>query len=73
VAVAPNPFINELNIKGAEGYTLNLTNIVGISVYRRKISSDNETVFVGNIPAGIYVATLTKNGERMDVKLIKER
>jgi hypothetical protein len=64
----PNPFWNEIHIQGAAGCTLQITNAAGTMVYVKKLTNPSETVSTKDLPEGIYLLRLEKDGK---VKIIK--
>ncbi|MDR1810579.1 MAG: T9SS type A sorting domain-containing protein [Prevotella sp.] len=70
-AVGPNPFRNTLTVTDAEGYIMHLTNIAGRAMFSARIASNNEILDVSDIPAGVYVLTMQKNGVKHSRKVLK--
>jgi uncharacterized repeat protein (TIGR02543 family) len=69
VSVYPNPFSMEVRLEGAEGCTLRVVTSAGAVVHTRKVVSANETIVLGNLPAGAYFFQLEKDGKRA-VKIV---
>jgi hypothetical protein len=69
--VGPNPFRNTLNVNGAEGYIMHLTNIAGRAMFSARIASNNEVLDVSNLPSGVYILTLQKGGMKHTQKVMK--
>ncbi len=64
----PNPFRNEVQIQGADGCMLQITNTAGTVVYVKKLTNPSETISTQNLPKGTYLFQLEKDGK---VKMIK--
>ena len=74
--IYPNPFTDAVNITGAAVETLRATslqviNIAGAVVHTQIISSSNETIRLGHLPAGLYFFRVEKEGKMKMAKVIK--
>ena len=68
----PNPFIDILHIRGAEGSNLTVTDAAGVTVYTKKITLEYEVVRLGQLPAGVYFFRVEKEGAVRTEKIVKE-
>ena len=69
--VYPNPFINEVRIIGADGYTLQALTVSGAIVYTQKITYPDETINMERLPAGMYIFRMIKDGKVKTLKITK--
>lgn len=69
--IYPNPFTSALHLTGAEGYTLTVVTVTGAPVYTRKVTSANEVIALGDLPAGLYFFRLEKDGKTCTVRKYK--
>lgn len=67
----PNPFSDVVHLSGAAGCTLKIFTESEIAVYTQKITKAEETIKLGNLPAGVYFFRLEKNGKATTQKVIK--
>ena len=70
--IYPNPFADVLRIKGAENSTLTIINIVGMVAHTQNISSANEAINLGRLPAGLYLFRIEKDGQTQTAKVMKK-
>ncbi len=74
IKVFPNPFTNEIQLQldNTEMYLLKLTNGTGQVVYSANVEASS-IHNVSDLPAGIYILSLTQNGvDKANYKLIKK-
>jgi len=69
--VYPNPFAGALHIEGAEGSTLRIFAVDGKPAYIQTVNSDNETIHLERLPAGMYIIRLENGGRGKTVRVIK--
>ena len=69
--IYPNPFVEMVKITGAEGCVLQVISASGIVMHTIKISDQEETLGLGNLPVGLYLFRLEKNGETTVQKVVK--
>ena len=69
--VYPNPFIDQINMMGANGCTLRVVDVTGATVHFQKITKPVETVHLEQLPAGLYFFHVEKNGMTCTIKTIK--
>ncbi len=74
IQIYPNPVQTKLYIKAERNFEqLVITSILGEKLYIENVLlAGKHTIELGNIPAGIYLVTLTKDGESISRKFIKE-
>jgi len=72
VNVYPNPFKDNLSIKGYEDvYTLDIFDTYGMIVYSQVVSND-ESISLSMLKDGIYIARITSINEIIKTKILKE-
>jgi hypothetical protein len=59
----PNPFTGSVHLTGAAGSLLTVFNATGTTVHTQKISSEDESIHLEKLPAGLYFFRLEKDGE----------
>jgi uncharacterized repeat protein (TIGR02543 family) len=64
IALYPNPFTSEVHLTGAAGCTLTVVTSAGAVVHTQKIVSAAETIVLGNLPSGVYIFQLEKDGKK---------
>ena len=72
VQVFPNPFINEIHIADAAGFSLQVFTQTGAIVHTQQIVNSIETVNLHHLPTGIFILRLEKNGEIRTARIIKQ-
>lgn|GEM_PF-3501568 len=72
ISVFPNPFTNIVYIAGAENSLLQVVNVLGTIVYTRQITTADEAVQLGNLPAGIYFFRVERGGQTETIKIVKQ-
>ena len=72
ITLYPNPFVDELHLSGAEGCTLRVINTSGATVYRRQLTSTNETVSLESLPAGLYFLRFEKDGKGKTLQAVRQ-
>lgn len=65
----PNPTTGKVMITGASG-KLTITSITGATCFTARVK-DNEQLNLSNLPAGIYIATITDERRAMSMKFVK--
>jgi hypothetical protein len=75
VKIYPNPFPAAVHSTGAVETrliaSLRVTNAAGVVVHTQMISSPDETIRLGHLPAGMYFFTIEKDGQSKTIKAIK--
>ena len=74
ISIYPNPVSNNLSINNIEGINIiNLSNILGKKIRSTKVSGDNITINVADLPKGVYIISLIDNNRNISIsKFIKE-
>ncbi len=63
---------NELEMRAAQPMeSISLFNVLGQQVVSQKLSSANETVNIGALNAGVYIANVTIEGQTKSFKIVK--
>ena len=70
--VFPNPFAEVVCISDAEGGTLQVMNITGVTVHSQEINSANEFIALEQLPAGVYLFNVKKDGQKTIKKVVKK-
>ena len=73
LTVYPNPFMGEIHLKGAEGSILQVFGMDGAAVHTQMITNPDEIIKLDNLPSGMYVLKVIKNGKSVSVKVIKNQ
>ena len=72
VKVYPNPVKDYLRIEGAASATAILSNAIGQQMFSRSTIGENEHIFTGDLPPGIYTLTLIgRDGTRNNTQVVK--
>ncbi|MDR0438262.1 MAG: S8 family serine peptidase [Bacteroidales bacterium] len=71
IQVYPNPFSDILNIKDAEGYTLQVMTQTGIVVHTQKITNPLETLKLQHLSTGVYILHLKKDEQQKTIRIVK--
>jgi len=72
IAVYPNPVTTTFVIKNAAGSQAKIYDVSGKMVYTAPVTTDNQTVDISNVSAGIYFLELQSSTSKSTVKLIKK-
>jgi len=72
ITVYPNPVSTTFVINNAAGSQAKIYDISGKMVYTAPVTTDNQTVDISNISAGIYFLELQSSTSKSTVKLIKK-
>jgi hypothetical protein len=70
--IYPNPFENELHIKGTEGYTLRIFDSSGSLIRTPEVIASNETIDLTYLQAGTYLFRLDKDGKTKTIWGVKK-
>ena len=74
-ALYPNPVSSKVNVSFPEGVhtaEFSVFSILGQEVLTTEISSNRNTIDISSLTKGMYLVTITSNGNRVSFKLIKE-
>jgi hypothetical protein len=71
--VSPAIFDRQVQISGAEGSVLKIFNINGAGVHTQSLVTNDETVRLERLPAGMYIFCIEKKGETTRIKTIKNK
>ena len=73
--IYPSPFVNEIRITGAYSEssptTLHIFSSLGVVIHTRQITSVDEILHLGSLPAGLYFFRLENDGKSVTLKLVK--
>ena len=70
LTVYPNPATDRITISGLKGgETISVINIAGVQVISRISASENEDIFIKQLPEGVYFIKVEKGGEGETVKI----
>lgn len=72
IKVYPNPFVDILNVVGAENSTLQVVDVAGLVVHTQNITSSDENINLEKLLPGMYFFQLKKEGQVKIVKGIKK-
>jgi len=73
ISIYPNPSKGTFTIESApESGTLTVTNSFGQPVYQQDLAKFNGTVDISAQPIGLYIVTITSNGQRNTIQLSKQ-
>ena len=74
--IYPNPFTDAVRIHGTVGSKkksrLRVINVAGTVVHTQIIIGPDESIWLGHLPAGVYLFVLGKDGKTKTVKMVKE-
>lgn len=70
--IYPNPFVNVLNVAGAENSTLQIMDIAGVVVHSQKITDTDESIILEKLQSGMYFVQIEKEGQVKTVKVLKK-
>ncbi|MDR3094531.1 MAG: leucine-rich repeat domain-containing protein [Bacteroidales bacterium] len=71
ILIYPNPFFDEVHLKGSTGCTLKVLNVAGVSVHSQQITNTDEIIRLDKLPAGMYFFRFEKNGKAKTLKVGK--
>ena len=69
--IYPNPTNDQFSISNAEEAAVSIYNLNGVVVYSTSMYQ-NQNIFVGHLPSGIYLVKIFLNSEIKNLKLIKQ-
>jgi hypothetical protein len=72
VTIYPNPASTELTVEHANGSELVVYDVVGREVKRAQITREREVMDVSGLVSGVYVVQISKDGEKRNVRVVKE-
>lgn len=72
LVIFPNPFINTVQIEGAENSILRVIDVAGVLVHTQKINTSTETVYLDQLSSGVYFFYIKKGNQVKTVKVIKK-
>jgi len=72
ITVYPNPVSTTFVIKNAAGSQAKIYDVSGKMIYTAPVTTDNQTVDISNVSAGIYFLELQSSTSKSTVKLIKK-
>jgi hypothetical protein len=72
VQLYPNPFNNVLHIAGAANSVLQVFSANGSMVYVQQILDAHETINLGDLPAGVYLLHIERDGQVKTKRVIKQ-
>ncbi|MES2618456.1 MAG: M1 family aminopeptidase [Bacteroidota bacterium] len=72
VVLFPNPVDKLLNISGAQGCLIKINNVLGQQVNEFAVDSDFTAVDLSDLPPGIYIVQLVRNGASSNLKFLKQ-
>lgn len=69
----PNPVSNELNLSAKTTIDqVSIYNLLGQQVFSEKMNTPNKTINISNLSKGLYVMTVTSEGNTASFKILKE-
>ena len=71
IVLSPNPFTDQLILKGAEGCTLTVFTESGVTVLTQKMADSVEPIRLDHLPTGLYFFYFEKEGKAKTVKAVK--
>ena len=72
IVIYPNPCVSTVIVEGADNYLLKITTTEGLVINSEEIISNKQTIQVNELPKGVYLFCLTKDGKMTIKKVIKE-
>jgi hypothetical protein len=72
IRIYPNPFVNEVHIKGAAGYTLRIFSPDGVLIHTPEVITSDEAIELAHLPEGIYLFRLDKDGKTRAIWGVKK-
>ncbi|MDR3095196.1 MAG: InlB B-repeat-containing protein [Bacteroidales bacterium] len=67
----PNPFTGIVHLTGAEGSVLQVITVNGVIVHTQKVENPDETINLEQLPAGMYLFRLEKDGKAKTIKGVR--
>lgn len=71
VALYPNPVANALTLSGARGCSMLLFDVTGKQIMSAEVEQEQAVYNMNNLPAGMYVVQLSRNGAITHRKFLK--
>ncbi|GLB50812.1 T9SS type A sorting domain-containing protein [Neptunitalea lumnitzerae] len=68
----PNPTYNNINVPVTQQTSYTLYNIQGALLQQGTLNTNNQSVPLNNYPTGMYLLTLTTNGQSQTHKIVKQ-
>ena len=74
VSIYPNPTSSNITVRGAEGFSLEITDFVGRIVRQSAITQNSQVVNIQDLAAGAYLVEIqsTETGQRIFQRIVKE-
>ena len=72
VQIYPNPASTELTIEHANGAEVVIYDVVGRAVKRVQINGERQVMDISILANGVYVLQISKDGEKRNVRVVKE-
>ena len=73
VKTYPNPFVDILNIEGADGCVLRIYTVDGKQVHTQAVNNTQETLHLEHLPSGLYIIYLEKGqNAAVSIRAIKK-
>ncbi|HET9571086.1 MAG TPA: metallophosphoesterase [Bacteroidales bacterium] len=71
IKLYPNPFLDVLNITGAENSVLKVMDIAGKKIFNQKISRNNEVIQLKKLSPGVYFFHIEKEKQEEIIRIVK--
>ncbi|MDR2622151.1 MAG: C10 family peptidase [Dysgonamonadaceae bacterium] len=68
----PNPFTDEVQLKGAKGCTLRIFSLSGALIHVQEVMTSDETIHPEHLQAGVYLFRLDKDGKTNTIWGVKK-
>ena len=72
INIFPNPCSNQINIKSTPNSQIDIYSLSGQLLISAKQIMEKQEIDMGNLSSGNYLVTVTKNGNRITKKIIKQ-